>query len=190
MKQGKTPCAHNATCLLCVFFLELHTAVHILCCFVQRKKTNLKNIHDRRRMLSHASLRAGLVSFGIRGDSFVVGDITADEVLDDQNPFQNLISGAGWLVRAGVNHVEASARDGHLDILLDAKDGVRGSDGATVDDEDDDDDGGDDDGATAVGGGGDAGRLDDVLVAKLARTAIGHDAEGRLILLQVRAEWR
>ncbi|CAN0535796.1 unnamed protein product, partial [Ectocarpus sp. 8 AP-2014] len=88
-----------------------------------------------------------MVSFGVRGDSFVVGTITAEEVLDEQNPFQNLISGAGWLVRAGVNHVEASARDGHLD----------------------------------------GGALDDLLVAKLARTAIGHDSEGRLILLQVRA---
>lgn len=33
-------------------------------------------------------ITTGLVSFGVRGDSFVVGAITADEVLDEQNPFQ------------------------------------------------------------------------------------------------------
>lgn len=127
------------------------------------------------------------MSFGIRGGRFVVGDITAEEVLDDQNPFQDLISGAGWLVRAGVNHVEASARDGHLDILLNAEDEQNGTDDATAAD---DDDGADDgDGAAAGFGEGGGGKLGDVLVAKLARTAIGHDAEGRLILLQVRAEW-
>lgn len=120
---------------------------------------------------------AGLVSFGIRGGSYVVGAVTADEAEDADNPFQNLISGAGWLVRAGVNHVEASARDGHLDVL-------RNNGGGG---------GSDDDGAEAAGDGdgdGDGGWLEDVLVAKLARTAIGHDSEGRLILLQVRAAVR
>ncbi|CAN0575071.1 unnamed protein product, partial [Ectocarpus sp. 12 AP-2014] len=74
----------------------------------------------------HAEEGTAMVSFGVRGDSFVVGAITAEEVLDEQNPFQNLISGAGWLVRAGVNHVEASARDGHLDVLLDDNDDGEG----------------------------------------------------------------
>lgn len=89
----------------------------------------------------------------------MVGVVAADEVLDDANPFEDLISGAGWLVRAGVNYVEASARDGHLDVLRDAEE---------------------EGGQEGQGEG-----LDDVLTAKLARTAIGHDAEGRLILLQV-----
>ena len=88
----------------------------------------------------------------------MVGVITEEEVKNTTNPFQELISGAGWLVRAGVNHIEASARDGHLDV-------VRGG-GGELDEKE---------------GEG----LDDVLTAKLARTAIGHDAEGRLILLQV-----
>ncbi|CAM9880897.1 unnamed protein product [Ectocarpus fasciculatus] len=114
-----------------------------------------------------------LVSFGIRGDSFVVGTITAEEVQDEQNPFQNLISGAGWLVRAGVNHVEASARDGHLDILLDHDDDGEGEEG-----------GGSGSSSSSSAGDGEGGALDDLLVAKLARTAIGHDSEGRLILLQ------
>ncbi|CAN0281564.1 unnamed protein product [Ectocarpus sp. 4 AP-2014] len=114
-----------------------------------------------------------MVSFGVRGDSFVVGTITSEEVLDEQNPFQNLISGAGWLVRAGVNHVEASARDGHLDVLLDDDDDGEGEEGGGS--------GGSGSGSAGVGEGG---ALDDLLVAKLARTAIGHDSEGRLILLQ------
>lgn len=120
-----------------------------------------------------------MVSFGIRGGSYVVGTVTADEVQDADNPFQNLISGAGWLVRAGVNHVEASARDGHLDILRNTGSGGGGG-GETSGDSSGDI--GDDDEAGAEGGGW----LEDVLVAKLARTAIGHDSEGRLILLQVR----
>lgn len=90
-----------------------------------------------------------------------MGAVTADEVRDEDNPFQDLVSGAGWLVRAGVNHVEASARDGHLDILRN-------------------------EGEETVGEDEKGQGLDDVLTAKLARTAIGHDAEGRLILLQVR----
>lgn len=104
----------------------------------------------------------------------MVGTITAEEVLDEQNPFQNLISGAGWLVRAGVNHVEASARDGHLDVLLDDDDDVEGEEG-----------GGSGSSSSSSAGVREGGALDDLLVAKLARTAIGHDSEGRLILLQV-----
>lgn len=109
----------------------------------------------------------------------MVGTVTADEAQDADNPFQNLISGAGWLVRAGVNHIEASARDGHLDILRNTGSGGGGG-GETSGDSSGDI--GDDDEAGAEGGGW----LEDVLVAKLARTAIGHDSEGRLILLQVR----
>lgn len=131
---------------------------------------------------------AGLVSFGIRGGSYVVGTVTAEEVLNGEDPFQNLISGAGWLVRAGVNHVEASARDGHLDILR--KNGG-GGEGETSGDSSGGGGGGpavdgDDDETAEGAGAGDGGWLEDVLVAKLARTAIGHDSEGRLILLQVR----
>lgn len=129
-------------------------------------------------MVALPCCRAGLVSFGIRGGSYVVGAVTTEEVLDQENPFQNLISGAGWLVRAGVNHVEASARDGHLDILRN-NGGGGGSDGGPAADGDDDDD-------DTAEGAGDGGWLEDVLVAKLARTAVGHDSEGRLILLQVR----
>lgn len=122
-----------------------------------------------------------MVSFGIRGGSYVVGAVTADEAQDTDNPFQDLISGAGWLVRAGVNHVEASARDGHLDVLR----GTGGGGGGGTSGDDDDGSGGNGDGDEA-GTGDDGGWLEDVLVAKLARTAIGHDSEGRLILLQVR----
>lgn len=105
------------------------------------------------------------MSFGVRGGKYVVGMVTNEEVLDESNPFQDLISGAGWLVRSGVNHVDASARDGHLDYLRDI--GTGSGDGGR-------------DHGEAPGEG-----LDDVLTAKLARTALGYDAEGRLILLQV-----
>lgn len=98
----------------------------------------------------------GLVSFGIRGEKYVVGNITEAEVLDQEKPFQELVSGAGWLVRGGMNHVEASASEGHLDVLREGDEGEDEGKG-----------------------------LEDVMAAKLARTAIGHDAEGRLILLQV-----
>lgn len=110
----------------------------------------------------------------------MIGAVTSEEVKDVDNPFQNLISGAGWLVRAGVNHVEASARDGHLDVLRNTN--VGGGEGETSGDGSDGNGGGDDD---ESGAGGHGGWLEDVLVAKLARTAIGHDSEGRLILLQV-----
>lgn len=106
------------------------------------------------------SLASGLVNFGVRGGKYVVGMVTAPEIMDESNPFQDLISGAGWLVRSGANYVEASAREGHLDILR------PGWTGETEGDQ-------------VVGG------LEDVLTAKLARSALGHDAEGRLILLQV-----
>lgn len=85
----------------------------------------------------------------------MVGNITEEEVLDQENPFQELVSGAGWLVRGGVNHVQASGSEGHLDVLRVGEEEKKGE------------------------------GLDDVLAAKLARTAIGHDADGRLILLQV-----
>lgn len=118
---------------------------------------------------------SALVSFGIRDGSYVVGDVTSDEVLDNANPFRDLISGAGWLVRAGVNHVEASARDGHMDILRGGSGGSSGEEGEV-------------EAGEGEGGRGGEG-LGDVLTDKLARTAIGHDAEGRLILLQVRLGW-
>lgn len=100
------------------------------------------------------------MNFGVRAGKFVVGMVTAEEVMEVSNPFQDLISGAGWLVRSGANYVEASAREGHLDILRPGWSGKPEGE--------------------AVGQG-----LDDVLRAKLARTALGHDAEGRLILVQV-----
>lgn len=85
----------------------------------------------------------------------MVGNITKEEILDQARPFQEVVSGAGWLVRGGVNHVQASASEGHLDVLRQGDEEEKGE------------------------------GLDDVMAAKLARTAIGHDAEGRLILLQV-----
>lgn len=171
-----------------LLYVSYYRQYHLFCVFDATTQSPLGGVGGC--CVSVASLsacHAGLVSFGIRGDSYVVGDITAQDVLDDQNPFQNLISGAGWLVRAGVNHVEASARDGHLDVLLNEIDQGSGgsSDDATTAAVDGDDDAGV--AGAAAGVGGDGGRLDDVLVTKLARTAIGHDAEGRLILLQVRA---
>lgn len=101
------------------------------------------------------------MSFGIRDGKYVVGMVNNDEVLRESNPFQDLVSGAGWLVRSGVNYVDTSARDGHLDYLRDLAAGEETGE--------------------APGKG-----LDDVLTAKLARTALGYDVDGRLILLQVR----
>ncbi|CAN0006325.1 unnamed protein product, partial [Discosporangium mesarthrocarpum] len=96
------------------------------------------------RKVLHVDDGTGLVSFGIRDRKFVVGHVTAQEVLDDQHPFEDLVSGAGWVVRDGLNHVESSVRDGDM---------------------------------VGLAGG--------LVGARMARTAVGHDREGRLILVQV-----
>lgn len=87
------------------------------------------------------------VNFGIRRGSFYTGYL--DE--NDNEPFDTLISGLGWLVRKGNSYISESLDDDQEDMS-----------------------------AQSTGS-----KFPDVLSA---RTAIGHDIKGRLMILQVEGE--
>ncbi len=48
------------------------------------------------------------VNIGVRGDSYVVGYVPKEEILDQDNSFDFLVAGSGWLVRNSVSYVSES----------------------------------------------------------------------------------
>jgi exopolysaccharide biosynthesis protein len=98
------------------------------------------------------SLNVTNANFGIRADgSIVVGYIPEEEVMRNENPFKQLISGVIWLVRNGSNYVNES-------MTLES---------------------------TAHE---DTGNMDTFVNVMSARTAIGHDSRGRLVMMQVEGQ--
>ncbi len=100
------------------------------------------------------------VNFGIRNGSFVVGYVDEGEVLDESNRFETLVTGLIWLVRRGSSFVTESLTRSGLPVS----------------------------GSGSVGTGEDMSiQSNGPNFARIlsARTAIGHDSSGRLMILQV-----
>jgi len=91
------------------------------------------------------------VNFGLRNGKYVIGYVESNEIRNESNPFDTLISGLVWLVREGKSYVYES-------IYEDAEDLTAQSTG------------------------------DRFATVKSARTAIGFNREGHLLILQVEGE--
>ena len=106
------------------------------------------------------SVTAKIPSFGITGnDQFIIGYLTDDFI---KNSFiDQLVSGVIWLVRNGKNNVQNALQfengdiQGFLPKWLDVK---------------------------LIS---DTFNLEDFVKVQSARTAVGHDADGRLILVEI-----
>ncbi|KAG7217346.1 hypothetical protein INR49_007415 [Caranx melampygus] len=92
--------------------------------------------------------------FGIRRDgTLVFGYLSQEEVLDQSNPFVQLVSGVVWLLRNGEVYINQSLEAG----VTRPRRQVRSS----------------------------AGAFHEFVDVVSARTAVGHDAEGKLILFHI-----
>ncbi|XP_048576830.1 N-acetylglucosamine-1-phosphodiester alpha-N-acetylglucosaminidase [Nematostella vectensis] len=88
-------------------------------------------------------------NFGIRKDGTIVtGYLSENTVLDQENPFVQLVTGVIWLVRNGEVYVNASKKAECEDLQ-------------------------------------ESGSVDLFVNVLAARTAIGHDAQGRVVIVQV-----
>ena len=88
-------------------------------------------------------------NFGIRSDGkFVVGYLSEDEVLDQNKPFVQLVSGVVWLLRNGKVYVDESKKAECRETE-------------------------------------ETGSVDLFANVLSARTAIGHDSRGRVVMMQV-----
>ncbi|EDO37057.1 predicted protein, partial [Nematostella vectensis] len=89
------------------------------------------------------------VNFGIRKDgSIVTGYLSEEMVLDQENPFVQLVTGVVWLVRNGQTYVDVSKKAECEDLE-------------------------------------ETGTVDQFVNVLSARTAIGHDAQGRVVIVHV-----
>ena len=120
------------------------------------------------------------VNFGIRQGSFVTGYVDSTEILDQKAPrFDTLVSGLGWLVRKGMVNIDSSF-DANIDdegtkkneivIYHSLSPSFSYINDLVVSD-------------MSIQSTGT--QFPDVLSA---RTAIGHDLQGRLMILQVEGE--
>lgn len=88
-------------------------------------------------------------NFGIRKDgTIVIGYLSEASVIDQNNPFVQLVSGVIWLVRDGQSFVNASKKIECEDLQ-------------------------------------ETGSVDTFVNVIAGRTAIGHDAQGRIVLVQI-----
>ena len=115
------------------------------------------------------------VNFGIRNGKFVTGYVTSEEIRRSTNgvlsTFDTIVSGLGWLVREGETHVDESFHQPppSADMTSNYSNDQLFSSSY-----------GEDMSAQS------SGRSFPTLLS--ARTAIGHDRDGRLLLLQVEGE--
>jgi hypothetical protein len=89
------------------------------------------------------------VNLGVRGDSLVVGYVPKEEILNEENPFDFLVAGSGWLVRNGASYVQES-------FGKDAEDSSY--------------------------------QPENFKYSRIARTALGYNAKGELMILQMSGE--
>ena len=94
------------------------------------------------------------VNFGLRNGKFVVGYLTKEEVLDEKNPFQELVAGVIWLVRNGTNFALESAKIENPTAQQTSERLMEGNRNSFVD-------------------------------TFAARTAVGYDKDGRLLIFQL-----
>ena len=123
------------------------------------------------------------VNFGIRGGQFVTGYVSSEEITgvvsgeseggtrDGHVPFDTLVSGLGWLVREGEVYVEESFHSRRPPVHP-SKEDADSPILSSLYSED----------MSAQSSG------DSFPTLLSARTALGHDAQGRLLLLQVEGE--
>ena len=93
------------------------------------------------------------VNCGLRNGKFVVGYLTKEEVLDEKNPFQELVAGVIWLVRNGTNFALESAKIENPTAQQTSERLMEGNRNSFVD-------------------------------TFAARTAVGYDKDGRLLIFQ------
>ena len=117
--------------------------------------SSLGNLVSQGRVVRNTTLQNA--NFGIRNGSFVTGYLSEEDVLDAENPFQELVTGVVWLVRNGTSYVDTAARVENAN--------TQGTSEELQDP--------------------DTPYTNTFIDTFAARTAIGHDAEGRLMILQI-----
>ena len=115
----------------------------------------LGNLVSQGRVVRNTSLQNA--NFGIRDGSFIIGYLSADEVINGETAFDELVTGVVWLVRNGSSYVDKAA------VVENAN--TQGTSEQLQDPE--------------------TPYTNTFIDTFAARTAIGHDIEGRLMILQI-----
>ena len=115
----------------------------------------LGNLVSQGRVVRNTTLQNA--NFGIRSGSFVTGYLSEEDVVSAEAPFQELMTGVLWLVRNGTSYVDTAARVENAN--------TQGTSEELQDP--------------------DTPYTNTFIDTFAARTAIGHDAEGRLMILQI-----
>ena len=137
-RQTVSETARNGKCILAINagFFNTHTA------------GCLGNIVSNGKMI-HNSNGIQNANFGIKNDgTIVVGYLSEEDVAEMDNPFVQLVSGVGWLVRNGEVYTNESKRAECADTE-------------------------------------ETGTIDRFFNVVSARSAIGHDREGRIIIITI-----
>ena len=138
LRQTVSHTARNKKCTLAINagFFNTHTA------------GCLGNIISNGKLL-HNSNGIQNANFGIRSDgTIVVGYLSEDDVLEKDNPFVQLVSGVGWLIRDGKIYTNESKKAECADTE-------------------------------------ETGTIDRFFNVVSARSAIGHDKEGRVFIVTI-----